>query len=1254
LLGALLGPYRIESELGSGGMGSVYVARVEEKAPELEIGTRVAVKVIHPHLLETPNAFKRFLLEARLGRQVRHPNVVSTYDCDAVRVDGKNHHFLVMEYVEGQTLRALLDELGTVPEDLCRHFGRQIASGLRAIHEAGAVHRDLKPENVLVTPEHEVKVMDLGVARLLADPLRLSHSGHFVGSLLYAPPEAFRSGGSEIDGRGDLHSLGVLLYEIATGRHPYRHDDMQVVLRMVLSQEPARAGEVNPQLSPFFEEVIHTLCAKKADDRFAGAAALLEVLEEGERSRWWEARSRALTSRTRRPLRRVRIQRETGLYGREEELAVLQAAYERARDGDGQVLLVDGEAGVGKTRLIDDFATKLQREGEDLNFLFGSYPPGGAATVAGAFNTAFREHFGASGLRESLEPYLEVTPLMAPAFAAFLRGETPPPGQEPLTKDSLQTVFIHATHGLAAERPTIILIDDLHFAPAEGRALFAALALAIPGHRVLLVGTMRAGVPPTWAANVERHEHAQRLSLRRLGPKDLMRLLEDAFGSERLAARLGHEIARKSDGNPFFAFEILRSLRENGQIRQDADGSWSTTEAVTVIRVPSSVTDMVHARLAGLDEPDANVLEVAACCGYRFDPLLLPRVLGLDEVDVLRRLGRIERLHHLVRSTGRLCTFDHHQVQETLYAGLSELLREQYHGKIADVMEARAAARKDAPGELDGPECVELCDHALKGGRTETALAHLGPALDHLEEGYLHEAAIELADVALAAPGLLEGEERCRLLLRKTERLNMIGRREEQEEAIREASRLAAGTGLESRVHQVWGEYYNAVARYEEALGSFEQARSIAAEHGDQRAEAAALGRIGSVNSKLGRTREATGQFEASIALAQSIGDRQAEAVATGNLGLSHFDVGEYDEAERLMKRHLALGQEIGNRRSQSIATGNLGVLYAEWGRPEEARAHMARKLEIAREIGDRMGEAVATANLGMMLHGLGRFDEARSAYERCIEIVREIGARDGEANAAGNLGMVFYSLGRYEKAADWYRRAVTIGNEIGDTMGEADALSNLGTLEVALGCWDPARETLDRSVSLAREVDATRPETYALHGLALLAEERGDLDGADDLHTQVQERWTRMGAKEALAETHVAKARLAIRRGRLEAAATNLDTALELCRATQVPGTILLATVLRAQLPDGDAASARDALDEHAGRVGAAESMEAQFRLFEITGTRPHLDEARRILETLVENAPADCRASMRQRVRLHREILEASTPAGDAPLRA
>ncbi len=179
---------------------------------------------------------------------------------------------MIMEFVAGQTLRSLLIELGRVPEELCRHIGREVAKALAAIHASGIVHRDLKPENVLITQDEVVKVMDLGVARLQDAALQLSQTGVFVGSVQYAAPEQFTGMSNELDGRADLYALGTVLYELSTGQHPFGLTaEFLTLVQRILHDTPRPVGHLNPQLSPFFEEVVNALVMKDRDDRVPSA-----------------------------------------------------------------------------------------------------------------------------------------------------------------------------------------------------------------------------------------------------------------------------------------------------------------------------------------------------------------------------------------------------------------------------------------------------------------------------------------------------------------------------------------------------------------------------------------------------------------------------------------------------------------------------------------------------------------------------------------------------------------------------------------------------------------------------------------------------------------------------------------------------------------------------------------------------------------------------------------------------------------------
>ncbi|MCG3135787.1 MAG: Serine/threonine-protein kinase PknD [Planctomycetes bacterium] len=1085
-----LGPYRLDRELGSGGMGKVWSASVVGDAPGLRRGDVVALKIVHPHLLESPQFLQRFLREAQIGQAVVHENVVRTFDCASVEHDGKRVDFLTMEYVEGRTLRELLEELERVPEELCRHIGREVAKGLAAIHAAGVIHRDMKPENVLITKDHVVKVMDLGVARLVDDAARLSQTGSFVGSIHYAAPECFTDGGKSVDGRADLHALGLVLYELACGVNPYFADAIAQILRKVLHEEPRRLGDANPQLSPFYEEAVHCLLAKDPGARFPDAASLAEALERGEESVWWTARARALVEATRKPLRRIRVPRETAVYGREADLATLRGLWEKVRGGDAQIVLVEGEAGIGKSRVVDELVGRLQRDGEDLNFLFGSYPPGGAATAIGAFATAFREQFGEAGLEDAVRGRLGAAATLAPAFAALLTGAPPPPGSEPLARDSIQSCFVAAARSLAADRPTVLLIDDLHFAPDEARALFAALALAAPGHRILLVGTARPGVDERWLASIRSLQNAHRMPLARLGPKDLAELLADSFKSEHLAAQLGHRIAVKSDGNPFFAFEIIRGLRENHLIALRADGTWASTQAIAEISIPSTVMDLVNARVAGLDEAERNLLDVASCLGFEFDASLAGAALGIGRIPALQTFARVEKRDRLVRASGRNFIFDHHQVQEALYGALPEMLREEYHAALGEAIEARTGAASKDVSQLDGALAADLCGHFLSGAQGDRARRYLDAAFTHFERTFANEAAVKLAERALAVPDLLAGAERARLLVRMTGRLDLLGRRAAQRAAAEEALALFRSLGDrkgEAAALLALGGALLLESRIEEARRCAEDALAISRAEGDPLGESSALQSLGSAVQAMGYPAEAVPHYERALVLCRETGNRRGEAVTLGSLGIAVHTLGRFDDARGYHEAHLSISREIGYRRGEAPATGNLGNAWHSLGRLAEARDCYERHLAIAREVGIRRGEGISTGNLGSIALMEGRLDDAESNASRFLEISREVAYRVGEASALATLADVRSARGDDDGALALLRESLDLLAKSGAKGAAAGVRISIASILVDRRDADAARALLD--AALAQGIASGSPdlETMALCHLALL-----------------------------------------------------------------------------------------------------------------------------------------------------------------------
>jgi len=1015
----VLGAYTLQSELGSGGMGTVYLAEAGEDALGVEAGKQVAVKIVHPQLVSTPGFFKRFMREAEVGKRINHENVVRTFDVDATEFEGRTVLFLVMEYVAGGTLRELQHELKIIPEALLREIALQVSAGLAAIHGESIIHRDLKPENVLITDDHQVQIMDLGVAKLQEASVAITKEGQFAGSFLYAAPEQFRS--DAVGPKVDLYSLGVMLFELATGTNPFRGDDPASVIHAHLDKRPPRASELNPDTSEFTSEVMATLLAKKPEDRFDSAETLHCLLEEGEDSAWWHERVKQLKKRER-VLPPIQLRRETELHGREKELAAMQAAWQRAKDGEGNTLLVEGEAGIGKTRLVDEFLRTLGDE--DTHILYGAYPPSGGL---GGLSDAILGKFGNTGLRDALAPYLTVTPSLIPSFAALIRHESPPTGSEPLGGDALHSVCCHLMQALAIEHPVIWVVDDLSFAPDESRALILAMARAVAGHRILLLLTARGGLPEEALAHLGRHDNFKRVGLQRLGAREVVELLADTFGSKALAEKLGGKIGYKSDGIPFFVLEMVRGLKEGCLLKKQADGTYAQTQAITDIEVPSAVRDLIEARLRGISQEERNLIDVAAVLGYEFDPDLVARVCEMRRVKVLQKLAALERSPGVVRAAGTAYRFDHNQVHELIYSALSAGLRQEYHALLAESMAEREGAKPDDADNCPGETAYFLALHGLKGSSPREGLPYLDRAMGYLQGSFRNASAARLADHALAASGLLEGADRVDMLLSKAS----CESASDGCGTILDALPIAEATGdlaLLARCHSRLGSTYTILSQYDESRTHLDRAMEIARESGKPDLEPHLP--LGSLSWYLGRYEEARGYFAAALAQAERSGTDVQRP--TWGLGLVFWNLGRWAEARDQLQSLLSLSRTSINRENEYGALVNLGPLHAALGNVSLAAEVLEQSRTLARSQGNRYHEAVASNRLGNLAEQTGDAESARRLFVDAISLARTTEHPAGVVEYQIGLGRLEAEQGSGEAARQQLGEARDLASEIG------------------------------------------------------------------------------------------------------------------------------------------------------------------------------------------------------------------------------
>jgi serine/threonine-protein kinase len=259
------GRYRIQRKLGAGGMADVYLAE------DQELGRRVAIKILNGRHANDDQFIERFRREAKNAAALNHPNIVSIYD----RGEAEDTYYIAMEYLDGRTLKELIVSRGAAPINVAIEYARQILSALRFAHRHGIVHRDIKPHNVLVDGEGRVKVTDFGIAR--AGTSQMTETGSIVGTAQYLSPEQARGG--EVDPRSDLYSLGVVLYELLTGKTPFEGETPVEIAMKHLSNAPKPPSKLRSDIPPELDMVVLRALAKNPDDRYQSADEMEADLE---------------------------------------------------------------------------------------------------------------------------------------------------------------------------------------------------------------------------------------------------------------------------------------------------------------------------------------------------------------------------------------------------------------------------------------------------------------------------------------------------------------------------------------------------------------------------------------------------------------------------------------------------------------------------------------------------------------------------------------------------------------------------------------------------------------------------------------------------------------------------------------------------------------------------------------------------------------------------------------------------------------
>ena len=268
--GDVLDHYRLDAVVARGGMSTLY------RATDLRDGRRVAVKVPHPEMEADPVLLERFRREEQIGQELDHPGIVKTYDGEE-----RSRRYMVIEWVEGRLLRAILNEAGRMPVERAVRLTLAICDALDTMHKHGVVHRDLKPENIMVDDRDRIKIVDFGIA-MKEDARRITHASvtPALGTPDYISPEQVK--GQRGDQRSDIYAVGAMLYEMLTVQPPFTGPNPLAVMNERLLIDPKPARELNPEISPEIEEILFRALERDPRNRYSTAHEMAWELEHPE------------------------------------------------------------------------------------------------------------------------------------------------------------------------------------------------------------------------------------------------------------------------------------------------------------------------------------------------------------------------------------------------------------------------------------------------------------------------------------------------------------------------------------------------------------------------------------------------------------------------------------------------------------------------------------------------------------------------------------------------------------------------------------------------------------------------------------------------------------------------------------------------------------------------------------------------------------------------------------------------------------
>ncbi|MCK4528987.1 tetratricopeptide repeat protein [candidate division WOR-3 bacterium] len=851
-----------------------------------------------------------------------------------------------------------------------------------------------------------------------------------------------------------------------------------------------------------------------------------------------------------RPERKRGIQElHSSLVGRDKEFKIIKSALNEIFEGNGVVVSIIGEAGLGKSRLIEELRQYI---GKKVNWLRGRPFSYGKAFPFRIILEQIRYYIGISELEfgvtasKKLEDELEILfkdriNEYFPYLCVFLSIRVPEHLQEKvkyLSPDTLRLqefISIKALlREIARNKPLILYFEDTHWIDSESIELIKFLLDGLEDEPIFfLFETRPEGDTGLYSIKefikkIFKKKYIE-VYLKLLKTNDTVRLIQNLLSIPIVPEDVSSLILKKSEGNPFYIEEIIRSFIDTGVLKRKK-GEFYLEEDITSFKIPDTVEAVIRSRLDSLPSKAKEVIGNASVIGESFLYRILFNITNHkeieDELKILRRAEFI--LKKASPSTSQLpldmeYQFKHILIKDVAYKGLLKRKRREIHRKVAECMENIFKERIEDYYEMLG-------HHYCYAEFFEKSYDYYKKAGDKAKELYENVIAIECYTKAIEIHKRLfsYGEEELAELFEKKGDVRAL--KGEYKDALvdydiafssyKDIEKKADIKKKIGNIFLVKSEYDTAISSFEEAIrmlkvipkspllseilisysflllngksdypGAKEMIEQAIANIDEKKSKlyAKSLNILGGIFRHKGNYKEALKHRLKALAIYEELDDKKGLAGASNNIGLTYLDVGELDTALKYLNRNLAISEEIGYKRGICNASLNIGIVYCEKGEFDTALKYYKRNLVISEERGDERGVGMASNNIGIIYQNKGKLSTALKYFKKYLTISEKGNDKAGIAEASNNIGNVYYNKGDFSTALRYYETDLTISEEIDHKRRIGIAYYSMGEVYTEMKNFDKAEEYLKRSENILKEVGDKGSLSEAYTKLAML-----------------------------------------------------------------------------------------------------------------------------------------------------------------------